>query len=426
MTRANFGLLALLVVVGGLLTGPFLAINYAPTLDAARDSVAHIDSAVALGAFLRGLHHWAGSFAIVLAAAHGARLFWRGLYKAPRRRVWVLGGLLFLVVVGFAYTGYLLPGDERAYTGMGIMAEVAGATPLVGDAAAAVVRGGDAVSSATLTRLYVMHVVVLPALLLFLVVAYVRAVRRIGEAPAGGYAAALARDAVAAAAVLVALGVCAWLWPPLLGFKADPAGPGSPDARPEWFLLWVNQLLRLVPGRTFLLAGALPGLLVVLALGLPWLARGAERRPAARKPEIAAAILIVAALGALTLVALATAPPRIIPAGEPVERAGDLAARTGAVLEKFKCGGCHIIDGGTGEEDPVNYTGPPLWRQAHEGVPAFRELYTREYFRRKVGDPVGFWSETQMIYTPRRLKPTDEELDLLERWFFGELARGQR
>ena len=95
-----------------------------------------------------------------------------------------------------------------------------------------------------------------------------------------------------------------------------------------------------------------------------------------------------------------------------------LAARAAAVIEKFRCTGCHIVDGGTGDEDPVDYTGPPLWREGHDELPPFRELYTRAYFRRKVGDPVGLWSETQMIYTPRRLKPTPEELEILERWFF--------
>jgi hypothetical protein len=79
------------------------------------------------------------------------------------------------------------------------------------------------------------------------------------------------------------------------------------------------------------------------------------------------------------------------------------------VIGKFRCTKCHVIDGeGEGGE-----TGPPLDRSR------FPELYTRRYFRLKVGDPLAFWPETGMVYKPRSLKPTEQELDALERWFFG-------
>jgi hypothetical protein len=81
-----------------------------------------------------------------------------------------------------------------------------------------------------------------------------------------------------------------------------------------------------------------------------------------------------------------------------------------------------VIDG----SEPKDDTGPPLDRAAKGDRPAFRELYTREYFRRKVGDPRKYWPPTEtnpgtsMNYTPMRLKPTPDELAALERWFFGE------
>jgi len=419
----NFGLLALVVAGGGLATGVFLAFNYAPTLDAARDSVRYIQDEVTLGWLLRGLHHWAGNLALVLAAVHGWRLFWHGAYKAPRRLLWVLGCAIFLVLLGFLYTGYLLPGDERAYTGLGVMEGIAGSTPGAGEEARAVLKGGDAVSSAMLARIYTVHTVILPAALLGLVVAFVTAWRRRGPARhhadesdevALTPAAALKRDAFYSVFVLFVLALLAWLLQPPLGPKLDPTGAGAPDAKPEWFFLWVNEALRLAGGHTFLVGAVLPGALVALALSLPLVFRGAARAPRHRKPEIVAALLILVAIGGLTVSSLATHAAVASEPAPPGAAAGDLDARAAQVMEKFKCSSCHVIEGGESDQE----TGPPLTRHATADLPAFGALYQREFFRRKVGDPKKFWAETSMRYTPKRLKPTPEELAILERWFF--------
>jgi quinol-cytochrome oxidoreductase complex cytochrome b subunit len=326
--RPNLGLLALVVAAGGLLSGPFLALNYAPTLDAAHDSVRYIQDEVALGSLLRGLHHWSANFAIVLAFLHGWRLLWHGAYKRPGHMLWVIGGGIFLVLVGFGYTGYLLTGDERAYTGMTVMEQVAGSTPVVGGQASALVKGGAVVSSATLTRLYVVHTMVLPGALVALVVAFVFAARRkdAGNADAPDWKALLGRDATAAAGVCAALFLVALLAPPALGPKPDFGGAGAEDARPEWFFLWVNQLLHMVPGAKFLVAGVLPGVLVGLGLGLPWIARGKEREPGRRKPELIAVAAVLAAIGVLTVLNIAQAPEAEPEPEEPVARQHDGSA----------------------------------------------------------------------------------------------------
>ncbi len=400
----NLGHLALLVAAGGLLSGAFLAFHYAPTFEAARDATAHVET-LPLGRLLRSLHHWCGTFALALAGLHAARLFWHGEYKAPWRLLWVLGGCSALVLLGFAYTGYLLAGDERALAGLRVMDGVAASTPLVGDAVAAAVRGGNAISSATLTRLYALHAVVLPAALVLLVAAFVARVKRLhGEL-------APTRDFGAAVAVLALLAVCAVAFPPALGPKADLTGEPSPDARPEWFFLWVNELLHRVPGNTFLVAGLLPALLAALAIGLPFYARGVDRSPRARKPEIAVAAAIVLFLAALTAASFARTPE-----AEPPAPADTPTPDVQAVMERFQCARCHSIDGAESADD----LGPPLRRVAGDDRPAVRDLFTREFFRRKVGDPLKYWDATSMNYTPKRLKPTPEELLALERWFFGE------
>ncbi|MCK6461304.1 MAG: cytochrome b N-terminal domain-containing protein [Planctomycetes bacterium] len=395
----SFGRLAVLVAAGGLLSGAFLAFHYAPTFEAARDATAHVET-LPLGRLLRSLHHWSGAFALVLAGLHGALVFARGGHRTEGRRLWVLGCLLFLVLTGFAYTGYLLPGDERALAGIRVMEGVAASTPLAGDAAAGAVRGGDAISSATLTRLYAVHAVVLPAALVLLVALFVGSWRRLCTAPPRPLL-------IPGAATLAALLLAALLFPPALGPKADLLGEAPPDARPEWFFLWVNELLHRVPGSTFLVAAVLPSLLVALAIGLPFCSRGR------RGPEIAVALAVVLGIGGLTAASLARAPER---PPEPPAPADTPAPDVPRIMERFQCARCHRIDGKESADD----MGPPINRIAAPDRPAVKDLFTREYFRRKVGDPRKYWEGTSMNYTPIRLKPTPAELLALEAWFYGE------
>jgi ubiquinol-cytochrome c reductase cytochrome b subunit len=393
----SFGRLAIVVAAGGLLSGAFLAFHYAPTFDAARDATAHVET-LPLGRLLRSVHHWSGTFALVLAGLHGILVFARGGHRTEGKRLWVLGCLLLLVILGFAYTGYLLPGDERALAGISVMEGVAASAPLLGDAAAGVIRGGDAISSATLTRIHAVHAVVLPAALVLLLVAFVAAWRRQCTAPPRPLL-------LPATATLALLLLAALLFPPPLGPKADLAGGAPADARPEWFFLWVNELLHRVPGSAFLVAGLLPAALVALAIGLPFYARG----PRARKPEVAVAVVVALGIAGLTAASFARAPAKAppAPADTPTPDAG-------VVMEKFQCARCHRIDGLDSPDD----TGPPINRTATADRPAVKDLFTREFFRRKVGDPRKYWETTSMNYTPMRLKPTPEELAALEAWFY--------
>jgi quinol-cytochrome oxidoreductase complex cytochrome b subunit len=408
----DLGVVSLAIAATGLLSGLFLAFHYAPTLDAAHASLSHLETHVALGAMLRGIHHWCGTVALVLAALHGLRLWSHAGYRPPRRRLWVLGCGIAFVLLGFAYTGYLLPGDERAYTGLGVMESVAESTPWIGSQVSAILIGGDTISSATLTRIYAVHAFVLPALLVLLVAACARQwqpVRPLPSDPNGALNRPLLLAAVAAA-LLLTVGLAAFA-PPVLGPAADLTGAGAPDARPEWFFLWVNQLLHWWPGSPFLIAGLLPVAIGLLILLLPWIHRG----PAGRRLVNGVVLLLLAALIGLTGVAVgnptgADAGPES-EATEPMPppETEDLEARAAPVLKRFRCATCHAIDGA--ESDG---SGPPLDR----GRSA--ELYTREFFRLKVGDPLAFWSETGMAYRPRKLKPTAEQLAILEAWFFAQ------
>ena len=145
-------------------TGFLLATNYVPSPDHAYDSVRYIDSTVLFGRVVRGLHHWGASFMVVFAVLHMLRVYFMGSYKYPREATWIAGVGLLLLVLGFSFTGYLLPWDQKAYWATVVGTTIAGTTPFVGSWVANILRGSDGMGAPTLTRFYALHVLALPAL----------------------------------------------------------------------------------------------------------------------------------------------------------------------------------------------------------------------------------------------------------------------
>ena len=164
-----FGSTLLFLIVVQLVTGILLALTYSPSPTAAYESVQYIDNHVVFGRFIRGLHHWSASAFVVVLVAHLLRTFLYGAYKAPRRSTWIQGVGLFLVVLGFAFTGYLLPWDMKAYFATRVGIQVGASAPGLGPIIATLLRGGSELGELTLTRFYALHVMVLPLALLGLV-----------------------------------------------------------------------------------------------------------------------------------------------------------------------------------------------------------------------------------------------------------------
>ena len=163
-----------------IVTGILLTIYYVPTPDHAYDSVIYITTQLPAGWFIRGLHHWGASAMVILTALHMLRVFFYGAYKYPREVTWLTGVVLLLVVVGFGFTGYLLPWDQKAYWATTVGTRIAGVAPGVGEWILRIMRGGDDLSAVTLARFFGAHVWVLPAALLTLLVTHMYLVIRIG------------------------------------------------------------------------------------------------------------------------------------------------------------------------------------------------------------------------------------------------------
>lgn len=176
----TLGSATLFVATLQAVTGILLTLYYVPTPDHAYDSVVYITTQLPAGWLIRGLHHWGASAMIVLVVLHLLRVFFYGAYKYPREATWITGVLLLLVVVGFGFTGYLLPWDQKAYWATTVGTRIAGVAPVVGDWILRIARGGKDLSAVTLARFFGTHVWVLPAALGLLIVTHLYLVIRLG------------------------------------------------------------------------------------------------------------------------------------------------------------------------------------------------------------------------------------------------------
>lgn len=165
----TLGSATLFLAINQIVTGILLTIYYVPTPDHAYDSVQYITTQVAMGWFIRGLHHWGASAMVVIVALHMLRVIVYGAYKYPREVTWITGVLLLLVVIVFGFTGYLLPWDQKAYWATTVGTRIAGTPPFVGDYMLRIMRGGAELSAVTLARFFGAHIWVLPSVLLLLI-----------------------------------------------------------------------------------------------------------------------------------------------------------------------------------------------------------------------------------------------------------------
>ena len=154
----TFSLFILLV-----LTGLLLSMHYLPSEAEAYKSIQRLHHEVPLGKQLRAVHHWAGNLMVVTIVLHMLRVFITGSYKNPREFHWVAGSMLLLLTLGFGFTGYLLPWDQKAYWATVVSANMIGSTPFIGPALAGLLLGGSEVTGQTLLRFYSMHILWLPA-----------------------------------------------------------------------------------------------------------------------------------------------------------------------------------------------------------------------------------------------------------------------
>jgi quinol-cytochrome oxidoreductase complex cytochrome b subunit len=176
----TLGSATLFLAINQAVTGILLTLYYVPTPDHAYDSVMYITTQLPMGWFIRGLHHWGASAMVIMVVLHLLRVFFYGAYKYPREVTWMTGVILLIVVIGFGFTGYLLPWDQRAYWATTVGTRIAGVAPVIGDYLLKIARGGPELSAVTLARFFGTHIWVLPAALALLIGTHLYLVIRIG------------------------------------------------------------------------------------------------------------------------------------------------------------------------------------------------------------------------------------------------------
>ena len=176
-----FGSLALLVLVNQIVTGIFLTMNYDPSASGAFDSVQYIMRDVEWGWLIRYMHSTGASLFFVVVYLHMFRGLLYGSYHKPRELVWLLGMLIFLVLMAEAFMGYVLPWGNMSFWGAKVIVSLFGTLPVIGKDLVEWIMGDYLPADATLNRFFALHVIALPLVLLLLVVLHLAALHEVGS-----------------------------------------------------------------------------------------------------------------------------------------------------------------------------------------------------------------------------------------------------
>jgi quinol-cytochrome oxidoreductase complex cytochrome b subunit len=255
-----------------VLTGILLTLYYVPDPAGAYESVARITADVRFGWYVRSLHKWSANLMIAAVFLHLLRVFFTGAYRRPRQLNWCVGVLLLATTLGFGFTGYSLVYEQLSFWGATVAANLVEAMPLVGHAAALIMRGGPDVSGNTLTRFFMFHIGLFPTVMFALLAMHVAFIRLHGvtELEFRGERVEPAErtfpfwphhattELLIGVLLMFILTVLALTLPAGLGPKADPTVTPA-HIHPEWYFYFNFRLLKLTSLRT--------SVLLTLALG---------------------------------------------------------------------------------------------------------------------------------------------------------------
>ena len=296
-----FGVLAMVVLVMQVFTGIFLTMNYKPSAEEAFASVEYIMRDVEWGWLIRYMHSTGASFFFIIIYLHMFRAMLYGSYKKPRELVWLIGMLIFFVMMAEAFAGYLLPWGQMSYWGAQVIISLFGAIPGIGEALVEIIRGDYSISDITLNRFFALHVVALPLVLIALVFVHIVALHQVGSnnpdgieikehkdengIPLDGVAFHpyhTTKDLVAIIIFLIIFSFVLFFAPEMGGYFLEHANfePANLKATPEhiapvWYFTPFYAILRAVPDKLwgFILFGGS----VLLPAFLPWLDRARVR-----------------------------------------------------------------------------------------------------------------------------------------------------
>jgi ubiquinol-cytochrome c reductase cytochrome b subunit len=377
-----FGSATLCCFIMQVVTGIGLALAYVPSGGEAFQSLQYITQQAPLGSVLRGMHYFGASAMVLLAFMHMAQVYLHAAYKYPREMNWMSGVVLLLVTLGMGFTGQLLRWDANGVWSTVVGAEQAARAPLVGPFIAHAILAGDTIGGATLTRFFVLHVFVFPALIFIGVGLHVWLILRhgISEMPKTSqpvspetyksdyeerlkgtgvpfWPTAMWRDAVFSLIVVAGIVACAIAFgPPVLDKPPDPTTLNVNPA-PDWYFLFYFAILSMLPAslETWVILGG-PLVVILGLLFLPLISNRGDRAPSRRPWAIAVVVTAITALIILTIYG-ARAPwsPNFAaqPIADSIPVTADAPVRDGAhVFFSKGCIYCHEVNGDGGQRGP--------------------------------------------------------------------------
>jgi ubiquinol-cytochrome c reductase cytochrome b/c1 subunit len=277
------GILAVMLVVQ-IVTGVVLVMHYTPHVDYAFASVEHIMRDVNSGWMIRYMHANGASMFFIAVYIHMFRGMYYGSYKAPREVLWMIGVLIYLVMMATAFMGYVLPWGQMSFWGAKVITNLFSAIPFVGDSITTLLWGGYSVDNPTLNRFFSLHYL-LPFVLAALVVLHIWALHVPGNNNPTGVSVKSSQDTLpfhpyytmkdAFAIVVFLMFYAAWVFfaPNYLGHAINyqEANPLVTPAHivPEWYYLPFYAILRAVPDKLGGVIAMFGSILILFAL--PWL-----------------------------------------------------------------------------------------------------------------------------------------------------------
>ena len=342
-------------------TGILLLMNYQVGENTSYESMKHLVGRVPFGWLIRSIHCWSAHLMSLSVMAHLFSVLFLKAYRKPRELTWYSGFAMLGLVLGFGFSGYLLPWNELSYFATAVGTDSVKSVPIVGPWMLRVLRGGEEVSVQTLYRFFALHVCILPLIMAGLIGAHLLFIQRQGMAEPLEHRPSpepktrhrgmpffpnfAMRDllfwviclnilALLAVALPFGPGIPGMEWE--LGAKANPLKPAYPGIKPEWYFLSVYQMLREFPAHLLGMEGPqacllLASILGAIAFAIPLLDRNAAKgKPSPLFTDLGVAGLLF--LGLLTLKAWDVgvhAPPGQDPAGNPAMAA--TIARTAAL-----------------------------------------------------------------------------------------------
>jgi cytochrome b6 len=279
------GGVTLFLFVVQVFTGILLVLYYRPGQDSAFESVRFITTKVHFGWLIRSVHSWSANLMVFALFVHMFSTFFTKAFRKPRELTWVSGFILLLLTLGFGFTGYLLPWNELAYFATKVGTDIVGAVPFVGEPIKILLRGGEDVTGATLSRFYAIHIAIIPALFSMVIGLHLLFVQRQGMHEPDSVNALpperkkmipffpnfILRDSFLWLIVLNVLLYLAVFFPWELGEKADLFASAPAGIKPEWYFMFMFQTLKLVPAHVLFMEGEVLGIVAFGLIGIAWM-----------------------------------------------------------------------------------------------------------------------------------------------------------